>query len=502
MAGRVPLSAEAFDHLNDRVRKLAEEKSHLQLIIHMMRRMSTAPGLEGTVGNLLNTVMEHIGGTNITLYYSIHGRFQKTDITGNEAALQEIDLPLAKRAFETKEVLEEDRGAPGRESSSPDPSAACDWAYPLLVGQKSIGSILIEGAYAGMQGIHAVLPIFFSYAAFVLKNEIYGFTQLQEAYQELSQANATMAKEIAERRQAEYRLQESAEALARGHADLQEAYDRLKNAHTQLLQKDKMASIGQLAAGIAHEINTPTQFLSDNTVFLRDSLKDLLGFLADLRQECAPSGPGPVSLTERMEALDLDYLIEEIPRAIQQSQEGVTRVARIVSAMKDFSHPSSDGKNLVDLNQAITTTITVSRNEWKYVATLETDFDPELPKVPCSLGEFNQVILNLLVNSAHAIRDAQAGQPSGSLGQIRVSTRWKGVSVEIQVADTGAGIPKEIQPRIFEPFFTTKEVGKGTGLGLSIAYDIIVNKHGGSIRVDSEAGKGTTFVLTLPLSAE
>lgn len=326
--------------------------------------------------------------------------------------------------------------------------------------------------------------------------------QLREAYQELSQTNAVMAREIADRKLAECKLQEYAQALARGHAELQDAYDRLKNAQVQLLQKDKMASIGQLAAGIAHEINTPTQFLSDNTVFLRDSLKDVLAFLATLRDESAQdrqSGSGPALLKERIETLDLDYLLEEIPRAIQESLEGVSRVSRIVSAMKEFSYPCAETKTPADINHAIESTITISRNEWKFLASLETDLDPTLPLVPCFLGEFKQVILNLLVNSAHAIKKAQKNQDPAAMGHIQVSTRRVEEVAEIRISDTGTGMAKEIQPRIFEPFFTTNEVGEGTGLGLSIAYDIIINKHGGNIRVVSEVGKGSTFILSLPL---
>jgi signal transduction histidine kinase len=329
--------------------------------------------------------------------------------------------------------------------------------------------------------------------------------RLTLAREELLKVNQELAKEIEERRQAELSLQEFAQALAQGHAELQQAYDRLRNAHAQLLQQEKMASLGQMAAGIAHEINTPTQFLSDNTVFLRDSLKEILAFLVELRDEATRDdqpGSDLASMKERIEALDLEYLLEEIPRAIQQSQEGVSRVSRIVLAMKDFAHPGTNTKAPMDINQAIENTITLSHNEWKFAASLETELDPGLPPVPGFLGEFKQVILNLLVNAAHAIKAAQTNVSPVEMGCIRVCTRREKEEVEIRITDTGSGIPQEIQSKIFEPFFTTKEVGAGTGLGLSIAYDIIVNKHGGSIQVTSEAGKGSTFIIRLALTPQ
>jgi signal transduction histidine kinase len=336
-----------------------------------------------------------------------------------------------------------------------------------------------------------------------MRNAIREYRAIRERAEEhLANLNEALEQRIGERT---LLLQRQSEDLVHSHAELQGAYDGLKNAHAQLLQKDKMASIGCLAAGIAHEINTPTQFLADNTVFLRDALKEVLAFLATLREAClrgSAVGSEEAPLKEKIEALDLEYLLEEIPRAIQQNLDGLGRVSRIVLAMKDFSHPGSEAKDMLDLNHAIESTITVSSAEWKYVAALETDLDPGLPLVPCFPGEFSQVVLNLLVNAAHAIKDALKDQDPSVLGKIRVSTRKLEDRVEIRISDTGTGIPEDIRSKIFEPFFTTKEVGKGTGLGLSIAYDIIVNKHGGSIRIESELGKGSEFILALPLESE
>jgi signal transduction histidine kinase len=199
-----------------------------------------------------------------------------------------------------------------------------------------------------------------------------------------------------------------------------------------------------------------------------------------------------------LEEADLDYLAEEIPVAIEHTLEGVDRISKIVRAMKEFSHPGQEEKVPTDLNKAIESTITVARNEWKYVAELETDFDLSLPAVPCMPAEFNQVILNMIINAAHAISEVVRDE-QGTLGSIRISTARVDGRVRITISDTGAGIPPEIQSRIFDPFFTTKEVGRGTGQGLAICFPVIVEKHGGSIEVASEVGKGTSFTITLPL---
>jgi two-component system, NtrC family, sensor kinase len=273
----------------------------------------------------------------------------------------------------------------------------------------------------------------------------------------------------------------------------------------QLRQSQKLESIGQLAAGIAHEINTPTQYIGDNTRFLKDAFAGVMKMIGQYEKlaQAATAGPVPAALLKEIEAahgeLDVEYLMQEIPVALGQSLEGIDRVAKIVGAMKDFSHPNGAEKSSIDINQAIESTLTVARNEWKYVANLETNFDKTLPPVPCLPGEFNQVILNLVVNAAHAIADVIKG--TDKKGTIRVSTAKIGDWVEVRISDSGTGIPKEVQPRIFEPFFTTKEVGKGTGQGLAISRSVIVEKHGGTIVFETDAGKGTTFIIRIPLVA-
>src|SRR5579864_7278408 len=274
----------------------------------------------------------------------------------------------------------------------------------------------------------------------------------------------------------------------------------------QLAQAQKLESIGQLAAGIAHEINTPIQYVGDNTRFLRDAFarlgqvcKGYDGLLGAL-QSGADFPPLVTDLQALIKATRVRDMLAEIPQSIEDSLDGIARVAEIVRAIKEFSHPASSEKTFQDLNRAITSTTLVSRNEWKYVAELETDLDPNLPLVQCSPGEFNQVILNLIINAAHAIGDAVAGSKPGSKGKITVSTRHDGEWAEVRVQDTGTGIPEEIRGNVFNPFFTTKEVGKGTGQGLSIAHNVIVQKHGGTIAFDTEVGSGTTFIVRIPIS--
>jgi signal transduction histidine kinase len=273
----------------------------------------------------------------------------------------------------------------------------------------------------------------------------------------------------------------------------------------QIQQGQKLESIGRLAAGVAHEINTPTQYIGDNTRFVCDSFVDLLPVLQAPRQliEAARENrltPELLASTEAaLEKADIDYLVAEIPKAIEQSLQGVERVTKIVRAMKEFSHPGAEEKTQVDLNHCIDSKLTVARNEWKYVAELVTEFDPGLPPVPCLPGEFNQVVLNLVVNAAHAIADTI--KPGDiAKGTITISTKLLGDWVEVRIRDTGTGIPEAAREKIFDPFFTTKGVGKGTGQGLAIARSAIVDKHGGTISFETETGRGTVFIIRLPLT--
>jgi signal transduction histidine kinase len=283
--------------------------------------------------------------------------------------------------------------------------------------------------------------------------------------------------------------------------------ERIIKLQQQLTQAQKLESIGQLASGIAHEINTPIQYISDNINFLQDSIKDIFRLLSEYEQVQKQAEAGKVDsdllsrVATTLDECDMDYLTEEVPRAIKESLEGVGIVTQIVQAMKEFAHSGTQAKTAADLNQAIESTITVTRNRWKHIAALETDFDSELPPVTCQVDEFNQVILNLIVNAADAITE-NLGDGSEDKGTITISTGQAEDWAEIRISDTGAGIPESVRERIFDPFFTTKEVGKGSGQGLAIAHSIIVDKHGGTLTFETELGKGTTFIIRLPIEPE
>jgi PAS domain S-box-containing protein len=283
------------------------------------------------------------------------------------------------------------------------------------------------------------------------------------------------------------------------------------DAVNQSLLSQKMEAIGRLAAGIAHEINTPIQYVGDNINYLRrvftryeDVLTHYHQVLQTLQKDPTASTLSPMAMED---ALDLwtqkkiAYYQSEAPKAIDESLEGIDRVRKIVLAIREFSHPSQKEKKLVNLNQAITTTITISRNEWKYCADMETDLDPDLPELYCQIDEINQVVLNMIINAAQAIRSVLP-ESAAQKGLIRITTAARGSEILLTISDTGCGIPDSIRDRIYDPFFTTKALNEGTGQGLAIAHNIIVNNHKGRITVESEVGKGATFIITLPLLDE
>ncbi len=270
----------------------------------------------------------------------------------------------------------------------------------------------------------------------------------------------------------------------------------------QLLQAQKLESVGRLAAGIAHEINTPVQFISSNIDFFAASYQDISPVMNRLTEGfCSGETLDTSQCQELRTALketDWGYLAEEIPKAIEQTKSGLQRVSAIVLAMKEFSHPGQKDKVAANLNAIIETTLIVTRNEWKYVADVTTDLDPDLPLVPCLTDEMGQVILNMLVNAAHAISAKLGANSEGNKGSIKISTHRAPNGVEMRLQDDGSGMSAEVRDHIFEPFFTTKEVGKGTGQGLAISHDVVVDKHSGTLEVETEEGVGTTFIMTLP----
>jgi len=282
------------------------------------------------------------------------------------------------------------------------------------------------------------------------------------------------------------------------------AEEERKSLDAQNSLSQKLESVGRLASGVAHEINTPMQFITDNTQFLRRAMTSLTEVTVAYQAvgEMVASGKDPVEslalARAAEETSELNYLLDEIPRTFDETMSGLQRVTQIIKSLKEFAHPNQSSKQPADLNKAINTTIVVSRHEWKYVAEVVTEFDLDLPMIPLRIDEMNQVMLNLIVNAAHAIGDALK-QRGEAKGQITIRTKQAENNVLIDVQDNGTGIPESAQVHIFEPFFTTKGVGKGTGQGLAIIRTII-KSHDGSINFTTEPGKGTTFHIRLPLS--
>ncbi|MEM7476800.1 MAG: ATP-binding protein [Planctomycetota bacterium] len=282
--------------------------------------------------------------------------------------------------------------------------------------------------------------------------------------------------------------------------------DRTKKRalEAQLAVAQKMESVGHLAAGIAHEINTPIQYVGDNTRFLQEAFDDLTGLLGLYEKLLFAVEQGAATDTvineiqKSAEEIDLEFLAEEIPQATEQAINGTGRVAKIVRAMKEFSHPGTEKQVAVAINHVLETAATVSRNEWKYVAEMETDFGEDVPDVTCYVGDLNQAFLNLIVNAAHAIEKRQENEPEHK-GWIRISTRRVDEQVQLIFSDNGCGMSNDTKEKIFQPFFTTKPVGQGTGQGMSMVQRFIVERHSGSISVQSQEGAGSEISILLPV---
>lgn len=305
-----------------------------------------------------------------------------------------------------------------------------------------------------------------------------------------------VSRDITHRKLAEVALRDNA-------ARLESALQDLGDAQAQLLQAQKLEAIGGLAAGVAHEINTPMQYIGDNTRFIHETFTDVISVFQRIIElvglNAEQLDPATRSEYEAMlDGADLDYFFEEVPTAIAETLDGVQRVADIVRALKDFSHPGEDVKAPVDINQLVTSTVSVSRNEWKYVAELTTDLDPDLSAVPALSGPLGQALLVIIVNAAQAIAEGN-GDNSKELGTITIKTSRDANWATIEVADSGPGIPDDIREKVFEHFFTTKPVGTGSGQGLAIARSIVVNQHEGDMDFTSAVGEGTTFRIRLPI---
>jgi len=328
---------------------------------------------------------------------------------------------------------------------------------------------------------------------------------MQEALADGSRWAAEEQERSLELRQARDALATKNDALSAAQAELQSAYATLQQetAMRQRLEDElrlaqRLESIGQLAAGVAHEINTPMQYIGDNVSFLTGAARGLAEYLKRVEAAVAECGDAELrtQVAKAQKATRSSFLLAEMPGALEASRDGIAHVSRIVQAMKSFAHQDQDSKVPSDLNRTLQDTLIVAQNEYKRIAIAQTELG-ELPSICCFPGKLNQVFLNLIVNAAHAIEDAK--RPG--MGQIRVTSRALEGCVEVRVSDDGCGIPAAIQHRVFDPFFTTKAVGRGTGQGLSVARRIVVDMHGGSISFESSPDAGTTFIVRLPLVA-
>ena len=284
--------------------------------------------------------------------------------------------------------------------------------------------------------------------------------------------------------------------------DISERIRQRKEKETiqaELLQKHKLESVGQLAAGLAHEINTPAQFIGSNIQFLSDAFADTIQFVAGL-QTASQKWPEEMKrqMDEALEKLDWEYLEAEIPTAIVQSKDGVDRISSLLAAMKRFSHPGSTEMTTADLHEIIETALTVSRNEWKYVAEVITEFGADVPQIPLLVDQMGQVILDMVVNASQAIQEKRTKSGVEEMGVIKISTRVMDEEILLIFHDKGIGINTSDIKKVFDPFFTTKEIGKGTGQGMAICHDVITKKHHGTLKVSSKEGLGTTFTIKLP----
>ncbi len=364
----------------------------------------------------------------------------------------------------------------------------------LVLAVFSVGTLQLEKYRWAQATAVAVIPLLLV-AWWMYSRQLRAYADAAlSAEREVSERNRRLQAQVSEGTRELLML---AQELSMSNDGLRREMDARAKVELELRQAQKLESVGRLAAGVAHEINTPVQFVNDSVHFLSEGVNDLSRLIDCYRSllETLPEQARQACI-ELEEDIELDYLLEKLPGAIDRSIDGLGRVATIVRSMKEFAHPDSSEKADADINKAIQSTLVIARNEYKYVADLKTDLG-ELPMVSVYLSELNQAVLNIVVNAAHAIADKVEG--TTERGVITVKTRQEADNVVISISDTGGGIPDNIREKIFDPFFTTKEVGKGTGQGLGVVHSVIVEKHQGRIDLESEPGVGTTFHLRIPV---
>lgn len=318
----------------------------------------------------------------------------------------------------------------------------------------------------------------------------------EDSAKELSKENAMLEKRV-QRRTA--RLTEINEELIQSQEKLQQEMAHRETMEVEQRFSQKMEALGQLSAGIAHEINTPIQFVGDSIFFLKESIEDLQRGLKEFEELVDKKDSAKVQrIAEINEMLDLDYLSERIPESIDRASQGIARVSEIIQAMKSFTRSESKQKALADINTAIESTLLVAGSEYKYNAQVDKDFG-DIPQIYCYISDLSQVLLNMIVNSAHAIEERFGSTPADIVGKIALTTRKVDNDIVITIWDNGSGIPSEVIDKIYDPFFTTKQVGKGTGQGLALVHRIICDGHNGKINVSSADNEGTQFEIILPI---
>jgi signal transduction histidine kinase len=373
---------------------------------------------------------------------------------------------------------------------------AADHFLRGLFWPESIFGVLSASPWRAVEHAGWVIfeDLFLVWSCVISDREMRGFANMQGAVEAV---NTSVEQQVQQRTQ---ELQQRTEELT-------QSLENESRMESQLAQSQKLEAVGQLAAGVAHEINTPMQFINDNIHFLRECISGLFRVVDAYQQNLdSSSGKKPwkerqALIAETKEGCRFDKIRVQIAPAIEESLEGIQRVVQILAAMKVFSHPGTTIKTSTDMNEAIRSTVTISKNRWKESAEMVLELPDDLPRVQVFPAEINQVLLNLVMNAGDAIADKLVAG-GGEKGQITVRTSATETHLVIEVSDNGCGIPKEIQQRIFDPFFTTKDVGKGTGQGLSISHEVVVGKHQGRIEIDSTLGVGSTFRIELPFDAD
>ncbi len=364
----------------------------------------------------------------------------------------------------------------------------------LLLALTAFGAMQLDKYLWARFAILALIPLLVV-SWWMYKRQLQAYAKAaMSAEREVSDRNRKLQAQVSEGTRELLML---AQELSMSNDGLRREMDARAKVELELRQAQKLESVGRLAAGVAHEINTPVQFVNDSVHFLSEGVNDLSRLIGCYRTALAALPAEARRPCEELEEdIELSYLLEKLPSAIDRSIDGLGRVATIVRSMKEFAHPDSSEKADADINQAIQSTLVIARNEYKYVADLKTDFG-DLPMVPVYLSELNQAVLNIVVNAAHAIADKVEG--TDKRGLITVKTRKVADDIVISISDTGGGIPEDIREKIFDPFFTTKEVGKGTGQGLGVVHSVVVEKHQGRIELETQPDVGTTFHLHIPV---